>query len=212
MAAGRITQVFSFAATVGAVMTSVMIRRTAHYKYFVVGGGCIYLLAIGLMIRYWSKDSSTGQIIGTQIAMGVGGGMLTMPTQLGIQASASHQEVAGATAIFLTLLEAGGAVGAAISGAIWTANVPSKLRRYLPDHAKNQTMEIYGSLAVARSFPPGTLERAAINRAYQETMDLLLMIAICVGAPLLPLSMALKNYRLDKVRTPGALRHWRRAR
>ena len=68
-------------------------------------------MGIGLMIRYRSEGSSTSQIVGTQIAVGIGGGMLNVPAQLGVQAAVSHSDVAGATAIFLTILEIGGAVG-----------------------------------------------------------------------------------------------------
>ncbi|KAI9809544.1 MAG: hypothetical protein M1827_006779 [Pycnora praestabilis] len=91
------------------------------------------------MIRYRTKGSCTGQIIGTQIAVGMGVGMLNVSAQLSVQASASHQEVAAATAVFLTVPEivgAAGAVGAAISGIIWTTNVPRKLAEYLPASAQ----------------------------------------------------------------------------
>ncbi|KAI9886491.1 MAG: hypothetical protein M1823_001671 [Watsoniomyces obsoletus] len=198
-AAGRITQVFSFTSTATAILTGLSIRFLGRYKYFVVLGSCIYVVALGLMIRYRSEESSRGSIIGGQIALGIGGGMITIPTQLGIQASASHAEVASATAIFLTLLETGGAVGAAISGAIWTANVPGKLRLYLPKESKERALEIFGSLEVAKSFKMGTEERRAINRAYQETMHLLLIVAICVAAPLVPLSFGLRDYRLKEM-------------
>ncbi len=203
-AAGRITQVFSFTSTATAIITSLCIRFIARYKYFVVLGSCVYVVALGLMIRYRSEDSSRGSIVGGQLALGIGGGMITVPTQLGIQASASHQEVAGATAIFLTLLETGGAVGAAISGAIWTANVPTKLQAYLPESAKGRAMEIFGSLAIARTFPMGSPERIAINRAYQETMHILLIVALCVSAPLVPLSLLLRDYKLKEVSVLGS--------
>lgn len=198
-AAGHITNTFSFTATVASIAVSLLIKYTAHYKYFVLAGSCIYLLAIGVMIRYRTADSSTGQLVGSQIALGIGGGMLNVPAQLGVQASASHQEVAAVTAIFLTILNVGGAVGSAISGAIWTANVPVKLERYLPESAKAQAMIIFGSLTTAQSYAMGTPERQAINRAYQETLHILLIVAVCVCAPLIPLSLLMKNYKLDQV-------------
>lgn len=151
------------------------------------------------MIRYRTEGSSTSQIVGTQIAVGIGGGMLNIPTQLGVQASATHQEVAAATAIYLTIVEIGGAVGSAISGAVWTANIPKKLALYLPPNAKADAAMIFAKLTVATSYPMGSPERIAINRAYQETMDILLIIAVCVAAPLIPLSLLMKNYRLDRV-------------
>ena len=197
--AGHITQVFSFTSTIASIAISLLIKFTAHYKYPVVAGSCLYTLAIGGLIRYRTADSATWQIVGTQIALGVGGGMLHVPAQLGVQASASHGQVAAVTAIFLTLLEIGGAVGAAISGAVWSASVPSKLRRYLPDHAKAQADAIFASLATARSFAMGTPERTAINRAYQETMQILLLVAVGVCIPLLPLALLMKNHKLDEV-------------
>ena len=67
--------------------------------------------------------------------------MVNVPAQLGVQASASHQEVAAATAIFLTVLEIGGAVGNAISGAIWSHSVPEKLVRYLPAEVETKQVQ-----------------------------------------------------------------------
>ena len=201
--AGRITQTFSFTSTIASVIISIFIKYTAHYKFYVLGGICIYIAAIGLLIRYRTEGSSTWQLVATQIALGLGGGMLHVPAQLGVQASTSHSGVAAATAIFLTGLEIGGAVGSAISGAIWTAKIPEKLLQYLPKGSKNQAAAIFESLEVARSFPMGSPERVAINRAYQETMHMLLNIAAFACIPLIPLSLLMKNYKLDQV----SLRH-----
>ena len=125
--------------------------------------------------------------------------MLNVPAQLGVQAAVSHSDVAGATAIFLTVLEIGGAVGNAISGAVWTANIPAKLAKYLPPDAQLDATSIYGNLTIAKSFIQGSPERLAIDRSYQETMDTLLIIAACLAAPLVPLSLLMKNYKLDSI-------------
>lgn len=126
--------------------------------------------------------------------------MLNVPAQLGVQASANHQEVAAATAIFLTFLEIGGAVGSAISGAIWTASVPKKLAMYLPPETKDQAMEIYSNIALASTgWPMGSPTRIAINRAYQETMTNILTVAACVAVPVILLSFLMENYKLDEM-------------
>lgn len=109
----------------------------------------------------------------------------------------SHSDVAAVTAIFLTIVEIGGAVGAAISGAVWTAKIPKKLTQYLPPAAQADATLIYGNLTLAKSYMEGSRERAAINRSYQETMNTLLIIAACLAVPLIPLSLMMKNYRLD---------------
>jgi hypothetical protein len=198
-AAGHVTQIFSFSATVASVVISFVIKSTKHYKYYVVGGSCIYLTGIGLMIWCSAETSTTAQIVGVQIVVGIGGGMLNVPAQLGVQASAGHRDVAAVTALFLTVINLGGAVGSAISGAIWTANIPAKLELYLPDVSKEEASKIFGSIITAMSYPVGSPERSAINRAYQETVDKLLLVAACACIPLVPLSLMMQNYNLSQV-------------
>lgn len=103
MAAGHITQTFSFTSTVTALLIGLVIKYTHHYKYYITAGSVVYLLGVGLMIRYRVQGSSTSQIVGTQIAVGIGGGLVSVPTQLSVQASVTHQDIAAATAIFLTI-------------------------------------------------------------------------------------------------------------
>lgn len=199
-AAGHITQVFSFTSSITSVLLGLVIYFTGHYKYFMTLGACIYLLGIGLMIKYRTQNASLTSLVGCQVAVGIGGGLVNVPAQLGVQASASHQEVAAATAVFLTILEIGGAVGSAISGAIWTHNVPRKLNAYLPANAKGDASAIFASVTTASTmYAKGTPERAAIDRAYQETMTILLIVAVCACIPLIPLSLVMKNYNLKTV-------------
>ena len=200
-AAGHIVQVFNFSSSITAVLVGLAIKYTNHYKYFVTFGSCIYMMGITLMIKYRTQDTSIAALVGTQIAVGIGGGMANLPALVAVQASASHQQVAAATAVFLTMMEIGGAVGAAISGAVWSSNILSKLVQYLPEESKSRAEAIYSSVEkAASSFPKGTPERAAVDRAYQETMHSLLLIA--VGICILPiiLSLFMSNYKLNQVR------------
>ncbi|GAM86438.1 hypothetical protein ANO11243_044520 [Dothideomycetidae sp. 11243] len=199
-AAGHIVQIFTFASTVTSIIISFVIKYTKHYRYFVTAGACIYLLGISSMIWYRSEDATTLGLVLCQVALGIGVGLLNVPTQLGVQASASHQEVAAATAAFLTILEIGGAVGSSISGAIWTHNILPKLQQYLPDETRDQAVAIYGNITLASTgWPMGSPTRQAINRAYQETMTKMLLVAFCACLPLIPLSMMMKNYKLDEI-------------
>ncbi|KAF1835129.1 hypothetical protein BDW02DRAFT_496573 [Decorospora gaudefroyi] len=200
--ADYITRTFTFSSTVSSIVVSLIIKYTAHYKYYVTFGAAIYLMGMGLMLAYRTEDASVGTLVGTQIAVGIGGGFLNVPVQLGVQASASHQQVAAATTVWLTLLEVGGAVGSAVSGAIWSTYIPAKLQLYLPAENLADYATIYGDLTVSSDYilyPPGSPARIAINRAYQETMRYLLIGALCCAAPILPLTFFLKNYKLDEM-------------
>lgn len=148
---------------------------------------------------FFREGTPAAFILGTQVIAGVGGGLVNVPVQLGVQASAKHQEVAAATAMFLTSMEMGGAVGAAVSGAVWARLVPEKLRSYLPAENQDAAPEIFGKLTKALSYPPGSPARVAINMAYQETLNKLLLLALAAIVPLLPLSLLMVDYKLDEV-------------
>ncbi|KAF2400833.1 hypothetical protein EJ06DRAFT_476754 [Trichodelitschia bisporula] len=204
-AAGHITQTFSFTSTVSSIVVSLLIKYTRVYKPFLILGSCIYMMGLGLMLRYRDQGSSTGTLVGCQIAVGIGGGMLNVPAQLGVQAAVAHTDVAAATAIFLTFVEIGGAVGGAISGAIWGATVPKRLAMYLPERSKHLAPLIYGNVTMAaHGWAPGTEEGIAIRRAYQEGMSALLKVAVGVAAPIVVLSFFMKGGRLDKVSSASA--------
>jgi hypothetical protein len=197
--AGRVTQTFAFTSTISAVAVSFLIKYTKRYRPFVTAGCVIYIGGLLLMLWDHKGQSSTLANLIIQTIVGGGAGLLNVPVQLGVQASASHQEVAAATAMFLTSLEMGGAVGSAISGAIWTSSIQTKLDLYLPPESKKDAAEIFGKLTKALSYPMGSPTRIAINRAYEETMTRLLINAVLVTIPLIPLSLLMKDYRLDKV-------------
>lgn len=196
-AAGHVTQVFDFASTATAVIIGLVIKYTKYYKPWIVFGSIIYLMGIGLMIKYRTPTTSVGQLIGTQIAVGIGGGMINLLAQVGVQFSTDHQHVAVATAVYLTCFELGGAVGSAISGAVWGHNIPTKLREYLPPGSMPDATGIYDNINNALTYPVGTPGRMAVDRAYQETIKDLLIIAVSICVPVILLSLLMKNYKLD---------------
>ncbi|CAG8946859.1 unnamed protein product [Penicillium salamii] len=197
--AGRVTQTFAFTSTIAAFSVSLLIKYTRRYRIYVTIGCVVYMTGLVLMLTCRGEGASHLQILGTQVIVGIGGGLVNVPVQLGVQASASHQEVAAATAMFLTSMEMGGAVGAAISGAVWSSAIPHKLLQYLPEETKGQAGDIFGKLTTALSYPMGSPTRIAINRAYQETMHRLLTLAVIATLPLIPLSLIMVNYKLDKM-------------
>lgn len=205
VAAGNITRVFSFSSTVSSIIVSLIIKYTGHYKYYATFGACIYLTGFGVMYYCRREDASTTALISTQIMVGIGGGFLIVPIQLGVQASASHQQVAAVTTVWLTIVEVGGAVGSAVSGAIWSTYIPRKLEKYLPPALQENRTLIFGDLTVSSNytlFPAHSDGRDAINRAYQETMRMLLIGALAAAVPIVPLTLLMQNYKLDKMDQP----------
>lgn len=138
------------------------------------------------MIRYRSSSATLGQIIISQIITGVGGGTINVPAQLALQAACNHQDVAVATAMFLTMANVGGAVGSAVSGAVWSNLLPGKLERGLADlPAREDITLIYNSYIAAMGYEWGSEERIAINKAYEEVFRIQLIIACCLSVSIL---------------------------
>ncbi|KAK4192112.1 major facilitator superfamily domain-containing protein [Podospora australis] len=234
--AGPITQTFSFASTIAALLASLVIRRLAspRPRPFIILGAVLYTLAIMLLLHTRTRDASLFSLFAAQTALGAGAGLMHVAAQLAVQAASSNtkhhnpnvhaqQYVGVATASFLTMVQVGAAVGSAVSGAVWGKLVPGKLREYLPDHIKDQAGKIYSSVVVARSYEWGSPEREAIARSYQETITVLLWIALVACVPVLISAALVGDYRLDgngrripRPITPATIQdrrkwwHWRR--
>ncbi|KAK4179693.1 putative siderophore iron transporter [Triangularia setosa] len=207
--AGPITQTFSFASTIAAIAASLVIKRLGgepRPKPWIVFGATIYTLAILLLIHTRKIGVSESVLYTAQMFLGAGAGLMHVATQLVVQAAASsssnlkgrnqHQYVGVATAAFLTLVQVGSAVGSAVSGAIWGRLIPSKLRSYLPDAVKGEAGRIYGSVKEAVSYEWGSPEREAIARSYQETVEVLLWVALGVCVPVLAMAWGVGDFRL----------------
>lgn len=134
------------------------------------------------MIKFRTSTATLGQIIFAQLLTGVGGGTINVPAQLGLQAACAHTNVAVATAMFLTMANIGGAVGSAVSGAIWSNLLPGKLERNLDGlAAKENSTAIYENYFTAMEYQWGTPERIAINRSYEEVFRIQLIAACCLA-------------------------------
>lgn len=144
-------------------------------------------------------EPSRSAIVASQILIGIGGGILNVPAQLGVQASAGHQNVGVATAIFLSLVSVGGAIGSAISTALWERYIPSKLQDYLPDGEKSRARIIYEDFNEALEYPVGSPARDAIIRSYRESMTVLLIIAVAIAVLVVACSLFMEDFSLSMV-------------
>ncbi len=209
--AGPITQTFSFASTIAALTASLLIRRlrAPRPRPFILTGAVLYTVAIAVLLHTRTRAASIPSLFAAQTALGAGAGLMHVATQLVVQAAAastdtsSHQGgqqyVGVATAAFLTLVQVGAACGSAVSGAVWGALVPGKLREYLPDAVRGEADKIYASVVVACSYAWGSPEREAIARSYQETITVLLWVALVACGPVLGMAALVGDYRLDGI-------------
>jgi hypothetical protein len=154
------------------------------------------------MIHFRGPEYNEGYLIMCQIFVAVGGGTMALMTQLAVMAVVSHQDTAAVLAVLGTFNSIGGAVGLAISGAIWTNTLPQQLAQNLPPSINNQSSTIFGSLTEQLSFARGSPERDGIIMSYAYLQKILCIAATCISIVNLILVWGLKDVRLKQVKQP----------
>ncbi|KAF9046927.1 drug:h+ antiporter [Hymenopellis radicata] len=183
--------------TVFGICAGFAMRYFHRYKHMLVVGLAIRLFGVGLMIHSRGANASDAEIVWTQIIQSMGGGIAAVTSQVAAQASVPHVDVATATAVVLLLTEIGGAIGNAISGAIWTNMMPGKLLHYLPFLSDTERAAIYSSISVITTqYPRGDPVREGVISAYGDVMKIMLIVATVVSVVPLALSFFMPNWYL----------------
>ncbi|KFY85392.1 hypothetical protein V500_08459 [Pseudogymnoascus sp. VKM F-4518 (FW-2643)] len=201
--ATRISSLYSFVSVITGIITGVVVRFVRYLKPFIVVGTALFTVAFGLLIHFRGGTGGANHsgIIGAQVLLGIAGGLFPYTTQASIQAATKHEHLAVITALFLANYSVGGAFGNAISGAIWTQVLPSKLASKLSAVTPDASIAVsaYGDpFTFIASYAVGTPERAAVIGAYQETQRLLCITGICLSVPLIVFGLLTRNPKLGK--------------
>ena len=200
-------------------------RYTERSQIFVLIGVPVVVLGQGLQIYLVNKDgngpANEVSFITAKTLVGVGRAFYQTAAQVSIQAIVDKGDVPVVTAVYFAAMSFGAAIGTryvsllgmahlssqrsnkpiSVGGAIWNSLLPNKLERYLPDNIKDKAAGIYKSIVVAQKFAAGTPARAAIDRSYRETQQVLAIAATAGLAPMLLIMFALKNVNLGKEQT-----------
>lgn len=164
--AGYVNSTFQVVSGVLLFIVGYLIRRTGYFRWLLIIGVPLYIFAQGLMIHFRQPNGYIGYIVMCEIFISVGGSVFILCMQLAVLAAVDHQHVAAAMAVLFVSGGIGGAVGNAISGAIWTNTFETALVRYLPESALPDLASIYASLPVQLSYAVNSPERIAIQKAY----------------------------------------------
>ncbi|RYO93133.1 hypothetical protein DL762_001260 [Monosporascus cannonballus] len=195
-AATRIASLYSFTSVLAGVATGFAVRRVHRVKPFAVAGTLVFILAMGLLIKYRNGDTGVAGMIGSQVVLGVGGGLFAYPVQAMVQAAVSHEYMATMTALYLAFYQIGSALGNAISTAIWTQALPAELARQLGDAAL--AADAYSQpLTFIVTYVAGTPERVAMVAAYSHVQRYLAITGLCLSVITFVASMFLRNFRVD---------------
>lgn len=196
-AATRVDNAQRVAYNVGALAAGLSLKFIKNTKPLVMFGVVCIILAAGLPI-YLTNISGThiaseAAFITAKSLLGVGRGFTQVPLQVSLQAVLEHEQVAIATAVYLSSLGFGSNLGVTVSGAIWNSLLPRKLIAYF---GKEEGRKIFGSIVVARGYEAGSADRDAIDTCYRQTQQTLAIGSVCVSGLLLVMVYLVHNVKL----------------
>ncbi|QLG74404.1 hypothetical protein HG535_0G02870 [Zygotorulaspora mrakii] len=193
--ATRISSLSSFVSTVSSPFFALWITRCTRLKPYIIAGCGLWMVGMGLLYHFRGGEGSHSGIIGGLCVWGVGTTLFTYPVNVSVQSATSHEHMATVTSLNYTLYRIGSAVGAAVSGAIWTQRLYKELLRNIGDAtlAANAYAQPYTFIV---SYPWGTPVREAVVKSYMNVQRLETMVALIFTAPLLFFSLCLRDTKL----------------
>ncbi|PGH36461.1 hypothetical protein GX50_00646 [[Emmonsia] crescens] len=202
--ASYIVNIYSIGSCFFSIIVGILVRWTGRFKWLALYFGVPFtILGVGLMIIFRQPDVNIGYIIMCQIFIAFAGGTCVITEQMAAMAATSHQYVAVVLAVESMFASIGGAIGQTVAAAIWTGVFPRRLAEYLPEEAKASASLIYADLKVQKSYPVGSLERIAINRAYGDGQKYMLIggtaiLAVSLGATMMWRDIKVKDFKQVK--------------
>lgn len=205
--ANYMTQIYNVGSTFWGVVFGVYVRWTKHFKY-----GCLFFglpilaLGAGLLIYFRGNDQPVGYLVMCQIFIAFGGGTLVIGQDMAVMSASDRSGVAMMLSLISLSTSVGGAIGDAVTGAIFSSTFPKALERALPPEWKHQALEIYlGGYTKQELFNPGTPVREAINYAWGQYEKYAAISAVSSLALGIPAIAVWKNYSVDKQQNKGTL-------
>ncbi|SCU87826.1 LANO_0D00188g1_1 [Lachancea nothofagi CBS 11611] len=197
--ATRISSLATFLSTAISPIFALLITRCTKLKPFIVAGCSLWILAMGLLYHYRGGVESHSGIIAALCVWGVGTTMFTYPVTVSVQSATSHENMATVTALNYTSYRIGGAVGTAVSGAIWTQTLYKELLNQLND-ATLATAAYASPFTFILEYTWGTPQREAMVNSYRHVQRYETIVALVFTVPLLLFSLCLRDPDLtDKV-------------
>ncbi|KAH7413399.1 major facilitator superfamily domain-containing protein [Cadophora sp. MPI-SDFR-AT-0126] len=164
--AGYINNIFSVVGVLIALVVSALIRVTGRFKWIAWIAVPLELVGGATMAYFRQPYQPVIYVVMAQVFIALAGGAIVMCEQMALMAVVEHKQVAAVLALLSLFASVGGALGSAVSGAIWTNTLPGALLERLPDYAKGNATAIYEDLALQLSYPRGSEVRDAIIGAY----------------------------------------------
>lgn len=194
--ATRIQTLSNFVSVLVGFFLGLAVVYIRHLKPFIIAGTLLYLLAIGLLIRYRGGLDSHSGIIAGECMMGLGSGLFIYPVVVVLQSHVPHDLLASITANNNVLQSVGGAIGQAISGAIWTQLLYPKLAENLGSQDASSALST--PFQFIGKYPWGSSQRDSAVDAYKKVQRIECIVGIAFTGVMVLLALVLRERKLTK--------------
>lgn len=197
--AGYVSNTFDVVSGALLFLVGFSIRKTGFYKWLLYIAVPLYVFTQGLMIYFRRANQNVGYLVMCQVFISVGGSIFIVIEQVAVLAAVDHQHVAAVLALLNVVGTVGDAMGATISGAIWTNTFYDALLRKLPESAMADAETIYEDLTTQLSYAVGSPTRIAIQEAYAYAQTRMLAAGLGVMSLAFIWILLIRNINVGKL-------------
>lgn len=213
-AATRIGSLYSFVSVITGplfgIFIAILSTKYRRLKGFIIFGVACWFIAAGILVHYRGDNDGVNSekykdgVIGALCLMGFGAGFFTYSTQVSISTCTDHEHMAVIIALYLSFYNVGAAIGASVSGAVYTNVLYQKIldefRKSNLDTSLAQSAYL-APLAFIEEYVWGTPERIAVVLAYAHLQRILCIIGLVLCVPLLIFTFFLRDHPLESVQS-----------
>lgn len=205
--AGYMIQIYNVGSCFWSPLLGLFIWATRRFKYVCLFFGVpLILLGSGLMIYFRGGDHGIGYIIMCQIFIAFAGGTLVIGEDMAVMAGGGREGTPMMLALIGLFSSIGGAIGYAVSAAIYNNTFVSALASHLPDDLKTNATQIYlDGITTQDAYPVGSVLRDAAIYAWGYSQRMNCIASTCILVLLIPAVAMWKNYDVGKKQNKGTM-------
>ncbi|CAK7909991.1 siderophore iron transporter Arn1p [[Candida] anglica] len=212
-AALRITSLYSFVSCITGPLVGLVIVKFKRSKGFIIFGISTWAIALGLLVHFRGDNDGRSYrefangVIGSICLMGFGAGFFTYTTQMSITTCTNHEHMAVMLALYLSSYNVGLAIGASVSGAVWTNLMYKQIVKQMQKAGVDPSLAV---LAYASPIGEGgfiqeytwlSAERIPVVLAYAHVQKILCIVGLVLVFPTLAATFFLRDHKLEAVQS-----------
>ncbi|PSK35843.1 hypothetical protein C7M61_004325 [Candidozyma pseudohaemuli] len=151
------------------IVAGICMRLSHRYKIWQFFGVTLAMVGSGIMIDGRTASDNTLRMIWSHILSGIAGGFNVNASNVALQASVPHRDMAVSMSILSLSSSIGSSVGSAVSTAIWQGKMEAALRKYMPASVSDEQVKtFFANISNLRKYDFDSELRQAGIKAYRE--------------------------------------------